>query len=437
MLKNNKKIVKILLCLGLILGVIAGCSSQNDRTLNLSNTNEVTVSLLIDNQVEQDGIRALAEEIEKKYGIKTEIETRPSGMEGQQMMKTRLATGDMTDLVFYNSGSLMHALNPEEYFVDLTDEPFMKNVIDAFKQSVTVNDKVFGIPGGNALAGGWLYNKRVYKELGLSVPKTWDELMANSEKIKVAGKTAVIGTYKDDWTSQLIVLADNHNVLSENSTFPADLTANKAKFATTPSAVRSFEKLSEVSQNGYLNQDYQTSTVKDGMEMLVQGTGVQYPMVSGVLTTIVKNYPDQINDIGFFPQPGDSLDQKGLTIFMPAAIYLNKNTENSEAAKKWLAYFISAEGQKTFLSSKIIVGPFAIKGMSAPNHLIAAVKDMLPYFDSGNTTPALEYLTPLKGPNFPQITKQVGSGQITAKEGAVLLDLDVENLAKQLGLKDW
>jgi raffinose/stachyose/melibiose transport system substrate-binding protein len=434
---NNKKLVKILVCIGLCLGVLTGCSNQKESSLNLSNTNDVTLSLLIDNQAEQDGIRAVAAEIEKKYHIKTEIETRPSGVEGQQMMKTRLATGDMTDLVFYNSGSLIHALNPEEYFVDLSNEPFMDKVIDSFKQSVMVNDKVFGIPGGNALAGGWLYNKKVYKKLGLSVPKTWGELLDNSEKIKAAGKTAVIGTYKDDWTSQLIILADNHNVISESPTFAADLTANEAKFADTASALRSFEKLSEVFQNGYLNHDFQTATLKEGIEMLVAGSGVQYPMVSGVLTTIEKNYPNSINDIGFFPQPGDTSDQKGLTIFMPPAIYLNKNAQSIEAAKKWLAYFISPEGQKVYFSKKTIVGPFAIEGMKVPTPLNSALKEILPYFDSGKTTPALEYLTPLKGPNFPLITKQVGSGQITAKEGAALFDQDVENQAKQLGLEGW
>lgn len=34
-----------------------------------------------------------------------------------------------------------------------------------------------------------------------------------------------------------------------------------------------------------------------------------------------------------------------MTVFMPAAIYVNKNTQNLEAAKKWLTYFASSEGK--------------------------------------------------------------------------------------------
>ena len=81
----------------------------------------------------------------------------------------------MTDVFFYNAGSLLQALNPSKTLVDLTNEPFMKNVDDAFKQTVAQNGQVFGVPSQTAMGGGILYNKKVYKQLGLSVPKTWDQ----------------------------------------------------------------------------------------------------------------------------------------------------------------------------------------------------------------------------------------------------------------------
>ncbi|MEH7084112.1 extracellular solute-binding protein [Neobacillus drentensis] len=432
---NNWKILILISVLLLFFCILSGCSSNNGSLSK--NSKEVTLTLLIDNQADQEGIRAVATNIEKKYHIITEIETRPSGVEGHQVMETRLATGDMADLVIYNSGSLLHSLNPERYFVDLSNEPFMENILGPFKKSVTVNGKVIGLPIGSVSAGGWLYNKNVYRQLGLSVPRTWDELIENSEKIKAAGKTAVIGTYRDDWTSQLIVLADNHNVVSEAPTFPADFSANKAKFTTTPAALRSFEKLAEVYKKGFLNKDFKSADNKDGLKMLIDGTGVQYPMLTGKLMAIEKNHPEKYKDIGFFAQPGDSPNKNGMTIFMPAAIYVNKNTQHLEAAKKWLAYFVSPEGVKTFLAGGSPPGPLAIKGINVPNNTVPAVKDMLSYFNSGKTTPALEYLSPLKGPNLPQITIKVGSGQISPKAGAQLYDKDVEQQAKQLGLQGW
>ncbi len=56
--------------------------------------------------------------------------------------------------------------------------------------------------------------------------------------------------------------------------------------------------------------------------------------------------------------------------------------------------------------------------MKLPNDVIPAVKDMLPYFDSGRTAPALEFLSPIKGPNLPQICVEVGSGLASPEQGA-------------------
>lgn len=395
----------------------------------------VTLKLLIDNQTSTEGIKAVADEIEKRYNIKTEFDLRPGGSEGDNLVKTRLATGDMDDLNFYNSGSLFKALQPEKYFVDLTNEPFMQNVDDSFKPTVSVDGKVYAGPSGATQAGAWLYNKKAYADLGLSVPKTWDELKANNEKIKAAGKTAVIGSYKDSWTAQLIILADNFNVLKAAPTFADDFTNNKAKFATTPAALRSFQKLAEMKP--YMNKDYLSTTYDQALKMLVDGTGVQYPMLTFALSNIFATYPDQIGNIGVFAQPGDSADSNGLTVWMPAGISIYKDGKNVEAAKKWLAFFDSPEGMSILATKAKPEGPYVIKGAQLPDDAYAGVKDMLPYFDNGNNAPALEFLSPLKGPNLPQIAVEVGSGMKSPEEDAAAYDKDVEKQAQQLGIAGW
>lgn len=439
MLKTRNKLLSVVCSAALFTGILAGCSGSKEEASIGKDSEGTTLTLLMDNQspAAMEGYKAVAAEFEKKYNIKTEIETRPGGSEGDNLVKTRLSTGDMTDLVAYNSGSLLQALNPEKNFVDLTNEPYMDTVMDTFKSAVTVDKKVYGIPVGSFNAGGWLYNKKVYQELGLSVPKTWDELIANNEKIKAAGKTAVVGTYKDTWTSQVIMLADNYNVLAENPSFPDDFTENKAKMATTPSVLRSFEKLEEINKKGFMNKDFNATGYEAGLKMLVDGSGAHYPMISFALSNIATLYPDQIDNIGFFPQPGDSADKNGITAWAPGAIYINKASEHVDEAKKWAEFFVTPESVQLFLSKSAPTGPAAIKDVELADNVYAAVKDMLPYFNEGNTAPALEFLSPLKGPNLPQITSQVGGGMISAKEGAESYDKDVEKQAKQLGLKGW
>ncbi|MNR58848.1 hypothetical protein D3C85_1799500 [compost metagenome] len=62
---------------------------------------------------------------------------------------------------------------------------------------------------------------------------------------------------------------------------------------------------------------------------------------------------------------------------------------------------------------------------------------MLPYFENNKTAPALEFISPVKGPSLEQITVEVGAGIKNAQEGAAAYDKDVEKQAKQLGLEGW
>jgi raffinose/stachyose/melibiose transport system substrate-binding protein len=344
----------------------------------------------------------------------------------------------MTDLNFFNSGALFNTLNPESNFVDLTNEPFMENVDDQFKKVVSVNGKVYAAPGvPNMGTGNWLYNKKIYADLGLSVPKTWEELMNNCEKIKAAGKTAVIGSYKDSWTAQLILLGDYYNVQAQVPDFAEQLTAGKAKFATTPAALRSFEKLAEPYKRGFMNKDFLSTTYDQALKMLANGDGAHYPMLSQGITAIATNYPDKINDIGFFAQPGDSPDINGATVWMPAGISVYNKSENIDAAKKWLEFFVSQEGVDIYMSKQKPDGPLIIKGATLPDDVYPAVRDEQAYVDSGKIAPALEFSTPVKGPNSPQICVEVGAGFKTPLEGAQEYDKDLEKQAKQLNLPGW
>jgi raffinose/stachyose/melibiose transport system substrate-binding protein len=457
MKKSGIKILALVFCISMLVTMFSGCGEkaaepaetaaatdaavQTPAETSAAEASEayaepVTLTFLIDNQATLDGVNAIFAEIEKKYNIKTEVELRPGGSDGDNLVKTRLATGDMADICAYNSGSLFMALNPQQYFADLTNEPFMANVMDSFKTCVTVDGKVYGIPNGGSMSGAWLYNKKVYAELGLSVPKTWEELLANCEKVKAAGKTAVIGSYKDSWTSQLILLADFYNVQLLAPSFAADYTANKAKFADTPAALRGFEKLAEINAKGYMNKDYLATTYDIALKMLAEGTGAHYPMLTFALSAIKASYPDKAEDIGLFAQPGDSADKNGLTVWMPGGIYFNKDG-NVEAEMKWASYFVSPEGCETYMSKQLPDGPLAIKGAKLPDNVLPAVKDMMPYFDNGNNAPALEFLSAIKGPNLPQICVEAGSGIKPAADCAKEYDKDVEKQAKQLGIAGW
>ncbi|GAA2878325.1 hypothetical protein GCM10010517_40360 [Streptosporangium fragile] len=385
-----------------------------------------------------DTSKALADAFMKANPrIKIEVENQPGGGEGDNVVKTRLSTGEMTDVFWYNSGSLLQALNPAQTLVDLTGDPVLANVQPEYLPVVTQGGKVYGVPATTLAGGGILYNRKVYEQLKLEVPKTWAEFMANNEKIKAAGITPVIGTFKDTWTSQIFVLADFHNVRAAVPNFARDYTAGKAKFATTPAAAGGFRHLADVHAKDYLNEGFGSATLDQGLKMLVEGKGAHYAMLSGLLPPLLATYPQTATDVGLFGVPGTDAAKHGVTVWEPPAIYIAKTTEKLDAAKKFLAFVASPAGTEAVNTAVQPSGPYRVKGAKLPDDAIQVAKDLQAYIDRGATTPALEFLSPVKGPSLEQITVAVGSGLTKPAEGAAQYDQDVAKQAKQLGLAGW
>ena len=421
--------------------VLAACGGLGETGDEGSDENgKVTISWLVDNSEQTlKPAEALAKAFTAKNpNITVKIETRPQGGDGDNVVKTRLATGEMTDVFMYNSGSLFQALSPEKNLVPLTDQPWVNELEDAFKPTVSANEQLYGAPFGGSIGGGVLYNRKVYDQLGLEVPKTWAEFMANNAKIKAEGIAPVIQTYQETWTSQLLVLANHHNVAAADPGWAEKYTANQAKFAQEP-ALEGFQRLEAVHEAGFENKDYRAAKFDEGLRELATGKGAHYPMLTVAVGNIATANPQEIGDIGFFAQPGDDAAQNGLTLWMPAGVYIPKTTEGAklDAAKKFAAFVASKEGCDVQTKAFTPSGPYMTKGCTLPDDVPQAIKDLQPYVDAGSVTPALEFVSPVKGPALEQITVEVGSGLRSAKDGARLYDQDVKKQAQQLGLEGW
>lgn len=402
----------------------------------------VTLSLLgAQNENDALMIQALTDAYTALHpNVTFEIEVAAGGgSEVDNLVKTRLATGEMNDIFYYNSGSLLQALHPSDVLVDLSQEPFMANIADSFKPTVSQGDGIFGVPVGFAASGGVLYNKKVFEENGLSVPKTWDEFAANNDALLAAGIPPILQTYGDTWTSQLFVLADNYNVAEAVPSFAEDYTNNKAKYASIPAAMAGFEHLQEGFEKGWYVDDFATARFEEGLARLANGEVAQYPMLTQVMPTIAKNSPDKVNDVGFFAMPGTDASKNGATVWMPLAFYIPQTTTDShlDAAKDFFAFVASTAGTDAISAKVTPAGPYLINGATLPDDVLPFVNDLNAYIDSGNAYPALEFLSPIKGPSLEQICVAVGTGQMTAEEGAAEYDKDVEKQAQQLGLPGW
>jgi raffinose/stachyose/melibiose transport system substrate-binding protein len=419
---------------------VGGCSAGSLGSSG-GDSDGVTLTFLVDNsdQAVLPAQRLVDEFTAANPGIAIDLETRPQGSEGDNVVKTRLSTGDMADLFAYNSGSLLQALNPQQQLTPLTGESWVADLDDEFRDAVTSGGEVYGAPIGENSGGGVLYSKTVYARLGLQVPTTWDQFMANNAAIKAAGIDPVIQTYQDTWTSQLFVLADFHNVAAAQPSFADDYTANRVKYATSPAALEGFQHLQDVHDAGYLNADFASASFVDGLGRLAAGQGAHFPMLTGVVGPMVAASPNAAQDVGFFAVPGADAATNGLTAWLAGGLYIPTTTQGAEleAAKRFLAFVASPAGCAAQAAAAPPAGPYPVAGCTLPADIPQAIKDLQGYFDRDAVTPALEFLSPVKGPSLEQITVEVGSGIRAAQDGAALYDQDVEKQAQQLGLPGW
>jgi raffinose/stachyose/melibiose transport system substrate-binding protein len=425
----------------LFAGCSAGSLGSSDAGGQAGATEITLLTGATDNEVA--GAKAVIEAFQAANpNITVKHETRPGGSEGDNLVKTRLATGEMSEVFIYNNGSLLQAIKPEQNLAPLDDQPWAGEIDELFAASSKGSDgKLYGGPWGTAFGGGVLYNIPLYKKLGLEVPKTWDEFMKNNEAVKKDGSAAPVEqSYGETWTSQLFVLGDYHNVEAQIPDFAAKYTAGEMKYATTPAALAGFEHIQLVRDAGYFNKDFASATLNDGIKAIATGTAAHYPQLGGVGANIENVAPGKTNDVGFFALPGNDAAKNGMTVWPgTAAMYIPKAVEGDklDAAKKLIEFATTQQGCDAYIKGNPPQGPFLSKACQLPSEVSQIAKDTQAYFEAGTATPALEFKSPIKGPALEQICIQVGTGQVDGKKGAELYDQDVKKQAQQLGLPGW
>ena len=102
----------VLAALALAVGVVA-CGGDDDG--GGAGGDNVKLSFLVANSEQAvKPAEALVAAFEKKNPtIDIDLETGPQGSELDNLVKTRLATGEMNDVFVYLAGSLFQALKPE------------------------------------------------------------------------------------------------------------------------------------------------------------------------------------------------------------------------------------------------------------------------------------------------------------------------------------
>ena len=288
----------------------------------------------------------------------------PSG-EIDQVIQTRISAANV-DIVSFQTFSRPQAdwnkdsidkpawqqYIDEGLLTDLTDEPYVQNYNVDTLMGNAYNGRLYSLNMGVVAYTGLFYNKAIFSELGLSVPKTWDEFIAVCEAVKADGRYSVLSAgAADQWPLNMFANA----IISANYGEDAEeigmkLLTGEMKH-TDPEIKLVYDCMEQFAS--YLEPGVTGIAYSDAPGRFALGNMAMYADGAWSFADIQKANPDI--DFGYFPLPGVNAREDGLDpqygIKYDLSFAIPTNAPNSDGAKAFLEYISRKEVYTAFLNA--------------------------------------------------------------------------------------
>nr|WP_145407162.1 extracellular solute-binding protein [Paenibacillus xylanexedens] len=310
--------------------------------------------------------------------------TQVNPPDAETVLKTRVVKNDIPDIMAMGATDTYSTLAQSDIFTDLTDSSLLKTIDPNYIQmlkDVTGMDEVTGIPYATN-ANGIMYNKTLFDEMGLDVPKTWDELIATAQQIKDAGKIPFYFTYKDDWQTSLPFNALGSNLAGID--FYQQRRDNQVTFKEKYREVA--EKQLELMKYGH--SDNFGKAYSDGNRAFANGEAFMYIQGTWAIPEIRKANPNV--DIGFFPFPtGNDTSQIKLVNGIDSLFTIAADTPNREQAEEFIAFLLEPDNIGRYIDEQTLFS--AVEGVKQDD---PAVQELMPYIEQGKVIDFADHYIP-------------------------------------------
>ena len=215
---------------------------------------------------------------------------------------------------------------------DLTDKPYMDNVLDAAKAGVTLDGKVEGMTF-NCLYQGVYYSRALFEKYGLKVPATQEELAQVIATLKDNGITPFASHMVDTWSIGNVTMQFAVNdVFNKVADWGDQFRAGKVSFATSEEYKHCYEYNKLIYDNTWSDETFSLEQTACDAKM-VQGEAAM--KVSGSWS--IQNFLDidESFDFGIFPFPNQTGNAK--LLFEPNITFMaSAKSEHLDAIDKVL-----------------------------------------------------------------------------------------------------
>lgn len=202
--------------------------------------------------------------------------------------------------------------------------------------------KIYGVPFATQTLVIY-YNKKIFAQHNLSIPKSWDEFLSVLKTLKDKGVTPIANGGKEGWTLEILsgVIAPN---FYGGSTFFEAVTRGQTTFRdpTYTNALAKMLDLRPYMPQGFMGVDYATMQQLFLNEQAAMFIGGSWEI--GFFKAQNKNL-----DFGVFPAPPQRADQiPWVSSFADGNYGINAKTPYMDAALKFIRFTATTEFGQMF-----------------------------------------------------------------------------------------
>lgn len=366
--------------------------------------------------------------------IELEIEGLPTdGLKTR--LKTVAAANEMPDLFVmwpdamtkeFVSGNLLQPINE---FLDSKPEwkgNFIPNALDGY----TVDGKTYSVPMNLSPTSFIYYNKALFDQYNVQVPKTWDELNA---AIKTFNDNKIIPIAlgnKANWAVQSTIFSAIADRTTGSEWFLKAASQNGAKF-TDPEFIQSLKTLKSLGDAKAFQDGFNSIDQNQMRQLYFQGKAAMFIDGGWAMADVVQNTPKDVlanTHVTLLPPvAGGKGEAQSTSGVVGTGLGVSKKLTGAkkEAALKLLYALSGPEGQQATLNSSTLVSYKIDLDPSKAHPLFVELNDLMkktkitPVYDAKLSSAAVEVINNglqelLMGGNPEAIAKKLQDSQAAA-----------------------
>ncbi|RCW42998.1 carbohydrate ABC transporter substrate-binding protein (CUT1 family) [Paenibacillus prosopidis] len=353
------KRMAITMIAGLISVSLSACGSGNSKSEDSSsndNGGKVTIELAISKSSQDSAFVAqdLLDEFEAKTNIHVNLQLLPAEQTAT-VLQTKLAVNETPDIIQYNLASATTDLNLERNFEILDNEPWVSRLLNKDVLSASGHVYSFHVSQDTGMQGV-VYNKDMFKELGLSIPQNFEEFLAVCEKIKASGITPVFMPFKDNWAANIWPAAAFADYAAKNDpTLFDDLNANRKKWTDIPEFATFLQQQYDVYAKGYTNTDILSDSYDMAVGKFLNKEVAMMFMGDWLIENVAEKDPSI--HLGLFAIPSSEGASLGASP-LGGQLFIPKKAKHMTEAKQFLDFVASKEVAQKIVDQQGYVSNF-------------------------------------------------------------------------------